>query len=148
MTPSKNCLDLIKRFEGCKLKAYVDPGTGNEPITIGWGTTIYDNGSKVKLGDVISQVRADELLTFDVGKVAAKMPAITVSQSQYDALVSFAYNVGMGNLNKSTLLKKVRANAADPTIHDEFMKWVKAGGKTMNGLIKRREAESTLYFSM
>jgi lysozyme len=70
----------------------------------------------------------------------------TITQNQFDALVSFAYNLGPTNLKSSTLLKKVNANPEDETIHLEFMKWVKAGGKTLKGLVRRREAESQLYF--
>jgi lysozyme len=70
----------------------------------------------------------------------------TITQNQFDALVSFAYNLGPANLKASTLLKKVNANPNDDSIKLEFMKWVKAGGKTLKGLIRRREAESELYF--
>ena len=69
-----------------------------------------------------------------------------INQNQFDALVSFAYNLGPANLKSSTLLKKVNANPEDETIAAEFMKWVKAGGKTLKGLVRRREAESQLYF--
>ena len=70
-----------------------------------------------------------------------------ISQSQFDALVSFAYNLGPNSLKSSTLLKKVNANPSDPTIKDEFLKWTKAGGKVLKGLVLRREAEAALYFS-
>jgi len=69
-----------------------------------------------------------------------------INQNQFDALVSFAYNLGPANLKSSTLLKKVNANPEDETIRAEFMKWVKAGGKTLQGLVKRRTAEADLYF--
>jgi lysozyme len=69
-----------------------------------------------------------------------------INQNQFDALVSFAYNLGPGNLKSSTLLKKVNANPEDESIRLEFMKWVKAGGKTLKGLVRRREAEANLYF--
>ena len=70
-----------------------------------------------------------------------------INQNQFDALVSFCYNLGPANLKASTLLKKVNINSSDPTIKDEFMKWTKAGGKTLPGLVKRRTAEADLYFS-
>jgi lysozyme len=70
----------------------------------------------------------------------------TITQNQFDALVSFAYNLGPSNLKVSTLLKKVNANPNDELIKLEFMKWVKAGGKTLKGLVRRREAEANLYF--
>ena len=71
----------------------------------------------------------------------------TINQSQFDALCSFAYNCGVGNLKSSTLLKKVNVNPDDPTIKDEFLKWTKGGGKTLPGLVKRRTEEAQLYFS-
>jgi lysozyme len=71
----------------------------------------------------------------------------TINQNQFDALVSFAYNVGTNALKNSTLLKKLNVNANDPTIRDEFKKWVKAGGKTLKGLVTRRNEEADLYFS-
>ena len=69
-----------------------------------------------------------------------------VNQCQFDALVSFTYNVGIANLKKSTLLRKVNMNPNDETIRDEFMKWTKAGGKVYNGLVKRRKDEADYYF--
>ena len=69
-----------------------------------------------------------------------------INQNQFDALVSFAYNLGPANLKSSTLLKKVNANPEDETIRAEFMKWTKAGGRVLRGLVRRREAEANLYF--
>ena len=71
----------------------------------------------------------------------------TINQNQFDALCSFAYNCGVGNLKSSTLLKKVNKNPNDPTIKDEFLKWNKGGGKVLTGLTKRRIEEAQLYFS-
>jgi lysozyme len=147
---NKATIDLIKSFEGLELKAYVDPATGGEPITIGYGTTIYPNGVKVKLGDKITQEQATEYLQDDVEKFATKVKSLVksaVNDNQFGAITSFAYNVGTGNLAKSTLLKKVNANPADKLIVDEFMKWNKAAGKIMNGLTRRRAAEAKLYFT-
>lgn len=147
---NKATIDLIKSFEGLVLKAYVDPATGGEPITIGYGTTIYPNGKKVKLGDVCTEQQAVEYLQEDLEKFAVsvfKLLKVPVNTNQSGAIVSFAYNVGTGNLKSSTLLKKVNANPADKTIHNEFMKWNKAAGKVMKGLTRRREAESKLYFT-
>jgi len=143
-------INLIKSFEGLELNAYVDPATGNEPITIGYGTTIYPDGTKVKLGDVCTQQQATEYLQHDVDQFAAKVKVLVnsdVTDNQFGALTSFSYNVGTGNLKASTLLKKVNINPNDITIHDEFLKWNKAAGKVMNGLTRRRQAESKLYFS-
>ena len=147
---NKATIDLIKSFEGLELKAYVDPATGGEPITIGYGTTRYPDGRKVKLGDVCTEAQATEYLIADVGKFAAKVKQLitaTVNENQFGAITSFAYNVGTGNLSASTLRKKVNKNPADKTIAAEFLKWNKAAGKVMRGLTRRREAESKLYFS-
>lgn len=139
--------NLIKQFEGCKLKAYLD---SVKVPTIGWGNTQYENGSKVKLGDTITQERADELFLLIVAKFedgVTKLLRWQITQNKFNALVSFAYNVGLGNLGKSTLLKKVNANPSDPSILAEFAKWNKAGGKVLLGLTRRRKAESDLYFT-
>ena len=149
MKPSKGCYDLIKSFEGCKLSAYVDPGTGNLPITIGWGSTLDQNGKPFKLGDKISQDGADILLENEVNKKAESVSKLlgkkVVSQNQFDSLVSFSYNVGVGALGNSTLLKKLLISTNDPTIKDEFLKWNKSGGKVLPGLTKRRQAEWNLF---
>ena len=140
-------ISLIKKYEGCKLKAYLCPA---KIPTIGWGNTMYENGAKVKLGDEITQQRADELLLHVVGyfeKEIQKLVTCKLSDNQFGALTSFAYNLGIGNLRVSTLLKKVNANPIDPTIKDEFLKWNKAGGKVLAGLTKRRQEEATLYFA-
>lgn len=149
MKPSKGCYDLIKSFEGCKLSAYVDPGTGGLPITIGWGSTLDQNGKPFKLGDKISQDGADILLENEVNKKAESVSKLlgkkVVSQNQFDSLVSFSYNVGVGALGNSTLLKKLLISTNDPTIKDEFLKWNKSGGKVLPGLTKRRQAEWNLF---
>jgi lysozyme len=143
-------IDLIKSFEGLVLKAYVDPATGGEPITIGYGTTIYPDSRKVNLGDKCTTEQATAYLVNDINKFAERVKPLIkkpVNDNQFAALVSFAYNVGVGNLNKSTLLKLVNQNPADREIEFEFLKWNKAAGKVMNGLTRRRQAESKLYFS-
>ena len=140
-------IDLMHQFEGLKLDAYLCPA--NIP-TIGWGSTFYENGRKVKLGDKITKDRADALflgVAEDFAKRVRTLLKKELNENQFSALVSFTYNVGVGALQKSTLLKKVNLNPADLTIHNEFMKWNKAGGKVLNGLTRRREAESKLYFT-
>jgi lysozyme len=141
-------LDLIKSFEGLYLKPYLCPA--NVP-TIGYGNTFYENGNKVTLKDpIITEARAIELLMFELGMYEQKVDSYcidTINQNQFDALVSFCYNVGPGNLKSSTLLKKVNVNPNDPTIKDEFLKWNKGGGKVLAGLTRRRNAEANLYFS-
>ena len=138
--------DLIKNFEGCKLKAYQCSALH---WTLGWGLTFYPDGTKVKQGDVITQERADELFDYILEDFINKVrPLIKkdLTENNFSALVSFAYNVGVGNLKNSTLLKKVNTNPSDETIRSEFMKWVRAGGKELAGLKRRRKAEADLYF--
>lgn len=147
---NKAAIDLIKSFEGLELNAYVDPATGGEPITIGYGTTRYPDGSKVLLGHTCTEQQATEYLIEDVNKFATKVKQLItspVSDNQFGAITSFAYNCGIGNLSASTLRKKVNKNPADLTIAAEFARWNKAAGKVMKGLTRRREAESKLYFS-
>lgn len=147
MKVNEKGIELIKKFEGCKLKAY--KCSGGVP-TIGYGATFYEDGSKVKMTDTITQQRADELLQYHVGLFSEKVKPLikdTINDNQFSALVSFAYNVGVGALSKSTLLKKVNINAKDASISAEFAKWIKAGGKILSGLEKRRAAESQLYFT-
>lgn len=137
---------LIKSFEGCRLKSY-QCSAGH--WTIGFGNTFYPDGTKVKPGDKITQERANELFEIIAKDFADKVAPLVKSQvneNQFAALTSFAYNAGIGNLMKSTLLKKVNANPSDETIRAEFMKWDKAGGKKLAGLTRRRKAEADLYF--
>jgi lysozyme len=145
---SSKCIDLIKRFEGLSLKPYLCPA--NVP-TIGYGSTLYANGSRVRMSDrPLSQQEADVLLNHEVDKFAKIVDSMTrddVSQNQFDALVSFCFNVGGGALKSSTLLRKVNANPSDATIKAEFLRWNKAGGRVLKGLTTRREAEANLYFS-
>lgn len=142
MKLSTNGLNLIKRFEGLRLKAYKVAGANEKEWTIGYGH--YG----VKQGAVITEAQATELLKRDVHAfelgVNNLLGNTKVNQNQFDALVSFAFNCGLGNLQKSTLLKLVKAkrfNEAD----DEFDKWVKAGGNVMGGLVRRRNAEEELF---
>lgn len=144
MQAGKNCIDLIKKFEGLKLESYKCPAG---LWTIGYGNTQWENGFRVLENQVIDIKRAEKLLTFWVSKYADRI-TVKCNQNQFDALVSFAYNVGITNFDSSTLKKKVIANPNDPTIRDEFMKWVSSRGKQLAGLVKRREAEANLYFTI
>ncbi len=141
-------LELIKKYEGFKAKAYLCPA---KVITIGYGSTYYEDGTKVKLTDPpITQERATELLEALLVSYERSVDSYcvdTINQNQFDALCSFAYNCGVGNLKSSTLLKKVNKNPNDPTIKNEFLKWNKGGGKVLNGLTKRRIEEAQLYFN-
>jgi lysozyme len=137
--------DLIKKFEGCKLKAYKCPAN---VWTIGFGNTFYEDGSKVKEGDVITQERANELFDIIISDFVRMSDALVksdVTENNFSAIVSFAFNVGTGNLKKSTLLKKVNIDPKDPTIKAEFMKWTRANNVVLKGLVRRREAEAKLY---
>lgn len=145
MEVNKAGRDLIKQFEGCKLKAYKCPAG---LWTISWGLTFYPDGTKVKEGDVITQQQAEDYFNAIVDDFAKKVDALiksNVSDNNFSALVSFAYNVGMGNFQRSTLLRKVNANPKDKTILAEFKKWTRANGEVLKGLVRRRDAEAKLY---
>jgi len=139
---------LITQFEGLSLKPYLD---SIKVPTIGYGNTFYPDGRKVKLTDPkITQPYAFEIFKVIADKFASQVSNSVkspVNQKQFNALVSFAYNVGMGNLNSSTLLKRVNANPNDDDIRIQFQKWNKAGGKVILGLTNRRAAEAKYYFS-
>lgn len=132
---------LIKEFEGLRLKAYKCPGG---VWTIGYGHT-----AGVKPGMVISEAQAEEYLMADL--IASEKYLndlrLAINQNQFDALISFIYNVGTGNFSRSTLLRKVRANPQDNSIMDEFLRWVYSKGRVLPGLQRRRLAEMKLYFS-
>ena len=141
MNTSPKGIALIKEFEGLRLKAYQCPGG---VWTIGYGHT-----AGVKPGMVISEARAEEYLMADL--IASEKYLndlrLAINQNQFDALISFIYNVGTGNFSSSTLLRKVRANPQDNSIVDEFLRWVYSKGRVLPGLQRRRLAEMKLYFS-
>ncbi|MBO9580339.1 MAG: lysozyme [Sphingobium sp.] len=142
MTISQRGIDLIKRCEGLRLSAYPDPGTGGAPWTIGYGHT----GPEVRKGLTITQAQADTFLVADIQRFEADVRALCpiTTQGQFDALVSFAYNVGQSALSGSTMRKKhVAGNYAGAAA--EFDRWVYAGGRTMAGLVARRAEERALY---
>jgi lysozyme len=137
---------LLKKFEGCRLKAYLCPAG---VWTIGFGNTFYEDGTRVKEGDVITQQRADELAKFIVEQFATSIRAMIkqpLNENQFSACVSLAYNIGTGGFKKSSVLRKLNANPTDPTIADSFRLWNKGGGVILKGLVRRREAEIALYF--
>lgn len=133
---------LIKRFEGCRLTAYPDPGTGGAPWTIGWGHT----GPGVTAGTRWTQLQADAQLDRDLDRYAAEVAKAIgdapTSQAQFDALVSFHYNTGA--ISRATLTKLHKAGD-HVRAANEFGKWVRAGGRVLPGLVKRRAAEAKLY---
>jgi len=141
MKCSQEGLALIKKFEGCKLKAY--------KCSAGVWTIGYGHTAGVKEGDVISQPEADELLEEDVAKFEKYVSSnvkVELNQSQFDALVAWTFNLGVGNLRESTMLKKLN-NEDYASVPSEMKRWNKAGGKTLDGLIRRRKAESLLFES-
>ncbi|AMO83145.1 lysozyme [Obesumbacterium proteus] len=146
MRASENGINLIKQFEGCRLTAYQD-SVG--VWTIGYGWTQPVDGKPVGNGMTITQQKADDLLKQGVVQYEAGvhgLVTVQLNQNQYDALVDFAYNLGVNALKGSTLLKKL--NAGDYAgAANEFTKWNKAGGKELAGLTRRREAEKSLFLS-
>lgn len=154
---SQRGIDLIHSFEQLRLTSYKDPGSKDGlPITCGWGTTRDDGGGPIKLGVVWTREKADRLFARDLAEfeqgVNLLLAGAPTTQSQFDALVSFAYNVGLDNdedtkaegLGDSSLLRKhlagdyAGAKAA-------FGSWIYNDGKKMNGLVRRRDAEAALY---
>lgn len=134
-------IELVKQFEGCKLTAYVCPAG---VLTIGYGST----GPHVKAGMKIDGAQANTLLLKDLERFEAGVNRLSKkhTQGQFDALVSFAFNLGLGNLDKSTLLK-LHNDGKHKEAADQFKRWNKAGGKVLAGLTRRREAEASLYMS-
>lgn len=142
MKTSDNGLRLIKNYESLRLQAYRCPAG---IVTIGYGHT-----RTARLGQTITEQQATALLRQDiadaekaVNRTAAVRP---LTQNQFDALVSLVFNIGTGNYDRSTIRAKVINNPTDPAIRAEFGKWVNAGGKRLEGLIRRRAAEADLYF--
>ncbi|WP_414160753.1 lysozyme [Serratia sp. BNK-12] len=146
MQISKTGIELIKRFEGLELKAYQD-SVG--VWTIGYGWTQPVDGKKIGPDMVIDQATANRLLKCGVVQYEQgvnQLVKVKITQGQFDALVSFAYNLGLRSLSTSTLLRKL--NASDKQgASNEFGKWVNAGGIRLNGLVERREAERVLFLS-
>lgn len=141
MKTSQKGIELIKYFEGCKLRAYLD-ATGIP--TIGYGHTLT-----ARMGLTITQEKADFLLNDDllITENQINKLNLNLNQNQFDALVSFIYNVGIGNFHKSTLLRLVKVDASDFLIAFEFIKWTKAGRSVLPGLETRRKKEAKLYFT-
>ena len=133
-------IQKLKEFEGLRLEAYLD--AAGVP-TIGYGHTHH-----VTLGDRLTEYWADQLLREDVRNVVRDISQLGVvrTQGQMDALVSFAFNLGIGRLLRSTLLKKIRSGASMHQIRKEFMRWVYADGKRLKGLEKRRQWEANRFF--
>ncbi|NCC99985.1 MAG: lysozyme [Bacteroidia bacterium] len=141
MRTSTKGINLIKQYERCRLTAYKD--------SVGIWTIGYGHTSGVKQGDTCTADQAESYFKSDLrtAENAINTMGVELTQNQFDALVSFVFNLGVGNFKSSTLYKKIKANPNDPTISDEFSKWKYAGGKELTGLLNRRNAESGLYFA-
>ncbi len=137
---------LVKKFEGCKLSSYRCPAN---VCTIGFGHTSAAGAPEVTDGMTITQKQADIILAADLVRYEQAVTGLLqqpVTQHQFDVLVDFAYNAGIGNLKSSTLLKKVNAAEFD-AVPAELMKWTKGGGKVLPGLVRRRQAESAWWIA-
>lgn len=137
-------IDLIGQFEGLRLDAY-DDGVG--VWTIGWGATVYPNGQKVKKGDKITldqakQYKAHDLAKFE--KAVNDAVKVSLNQNQFNALVSLAYNIGVSAFTNSTLLKRLNEGGYGAAA-DQFLVWINAGGKRMQGLVNRRNKEREVF---
>jgi len=165
--PSQNCIDLVRKHEGEKLKAYICPAG---KWTIGVGLTTYSTGVRVKDGDIITKEKSTYELNFALERVARNISKlignVALTQNQADALISFVFNIGETNFSTSTLLKYVKQNPGEWKIKDEFNKWVYGGSgqhngvdddgdglidepgekQKLKGLVTRRKEEGELYF--
>ncbi len=140
-------LNLIKEFEGCSLTAYPDPGTGGQPYTIGYGHTGSVNGHEVEMGMTITQGTADDLLEQDVNNFAVgvnEMVDRDLTPNQFAALVSLAYNIGLGAFRDSTVLRLVNEGDFQGAAQ-AFGMWVNGGDGPLPGLVRRRAAEAKLF---
>ena len=139
MNISNEGLSLIKKFEGCELDSYK---CAAGVWTIGYGST-----HGIEKGMSISKSRAEELLLEDIAQfedIVDKAVSVNLSQNQYDALVSWTFNLGGGNLNSSTMLKVLNAGDYE-NVPEQIKRWNKAGGQVKQGLVRRREAEALLF---
>lgn len=139
-------VNLVMSFEGCKLTPYLDSAG---IATIGIGTILYPNGTKVSLNDPeITQDEAIQYLQYQMDQKASAvetMVSVTLNDNEFAALTSFAYNLGVGALHGSTLLKMLNAGQDRTAVGDQFLLWNKAGGKEIPGLTRRRQAERALF---
>ena len=147
MKPSKKIIEHIKEFEQLRLEAYLP--TPNDRWTIGYGNTFYEDGQPVRKCDKITKERAEELFANILDSFSEKTQSYIkrpLTINQFDALVSFSYNVGFGNFKASTLLKEVNKDPDDyHAITTQFMRWNKQSGKVLQGLVRRRIAEANIY---
>ena len=143
---AKLAAEVIKEFEGFESKPYLYP---SGIPTIGYGNTMYTNGERVTMDDhEITEEQAEEMLLDTIKSVEKQVKnvlEVKLKAHQLAALISFTYNVGIGNLSNSTLLAWVNSNPDFPRIPEQFRRWNKGGGKVLKGLVRRREAEVALW---
>ena len=147
-------ISIIKEFEGLEVlnddgsvSAYYDQG--GVP-TIGWGTTRYSNGQDVRIGDTITQARAEQELNSEVDEKqqgVKELVTVPLSENQLAALISLAYNIGLGALQSSSLLRKLNQGSNMQDVANEFDRWVNVNGAPVSGLIRRRKEEKQLFLS-
>ena len=145
MKTSKNGIDLIKKYEGCRLKAYKCPAG---IWTIGIGHTGKVNGKPITEGMAITPLMAETLLVIDLQRFenAVNKQKLKLNQNQFDAIISFVFNVGTGAFAKSSMLKFLKQGHY-PLAAGQFDRWIYVGGKKLAGLIKRRADEKKLFLS-
>ena len=143
---AKIAAEVIKEFEGYSSEPYLCPA--NIP-TIGYGNTMYANGERVTMDDSdITKKEAEKMLLDTIKSVEKQVKNVVevkLKPYQFAALISFTYNVGIGNLSNSTLLAWVNSNPDYSQIPSQFRRWNRGGGKVLKGLIRRREAEIELW---
>lgn len=137
---------IIKKWEGFIAEPYLCPG--GVP-TIGYGSTMWPNGNRVEMDDcAIDKKRAEEILLHYIKEVADQVRSVVkhkLEDHQEAALISFTYNLGIGNLKRSTLLQLVNRGPENQNIPNEFRRWNKAGGKVLAGLTARRDEEANMW---
>lgn len=141
MKTDKKGIELIKEFEGCRLKAYQD--------SVGVWTIGYGHTKGVKKGDVITQDQANQFLIedlVDAENAVNRLVKVEINQDMFDALSSFTFNLGAGSLQSSTLLKLLNQGKYSEA-SEQFTRWVFAGGQKLDGLVRRRKAEQKLFRS-
>lgn len=139
MKVSDKAIELIKKHEGLRLNAYLCPAN---VWTIGYGHTL-----SAKKGDVITAERAVELLKKDLewSESVINMERLNLTQNQFDALVSFVFNIGAGNFRRSTLLRLLKEGQSKEVVSNQFHRWVNGGGRVLPGLVRRRQDEANLF---
>ncbi len=141
MKISQKGIDLIKKFEGCKLTAYRD--------SVGIPTIGVGHTKGVKMGMTITQAQADEYLRSDLVTCEQTLNklGVNLAQNEFDALCSWIFNLGSGAFNSSTMKRYIVANKSDEEITDQLIKWHNAGGRPLLGLKRRRVAEANMFIN-